>query len=330
MPLVNSQYNPKGWFKNGHFSTIYSAKVRRGPIIEFQRERLTLNDGDFLDLDWSLAQGQMAKTNVGLGTKSVVILLHGLEGNAQRSYIRGQAATLLDQGFDICAMNFRGCSGTDNLKLQSYNAGKTEDLDQVVRHIAGLNQYSRIYAAGFSLGGSLLLNYLGAKKGDYRQISKAAAVSTPLDLSASIERLSKWDNRAYQWVFLSTLKVKYRAKQRAFPQDLSVDAPRAMTSIKDFDNLYTAPVHGYFNAEDYYHKNSPITTLGTIEQPVLVLNALNDSFLSEACLPKALAQSSKNIYLETPKYGGHVGFYRSKGPYYNETRVSEFFTAQTA
>ena len=325
MPLINPQYHPKGWFKNGHFSTIYSAKIRRGPILEFQRDRLTLSDGDFLDLDWSLT-----KTDVHQDKKYVVILLHGLEGNAQRSYMRGQAATLLAQGFDVCAMNFRGCSGTDNLKLQSYNAGKTEDLDEVVTHIAKLNRYSQIYAVGFSLGGSLLLNYLGNKIGGYRQIHKAAAVSTPLDLSASIQRLSHWDNRAYQWVFLSTLKTKYRQKQRAYPLDLSLDAPRAMTSLKDFDNLYTAPVHGYFNAEDYYQKNSPINTLESVEQQVLVLNALNDSFLSEFCLPTSLAQSSKNIYLETPKYGGHVGFYKPSGPYYNETRVSEFFTAHGA
>jgi len=325
MPLVDSQYHPKGWFKNGHFSTIYSAKVRRGPILEFQRERLTLSDGDFLDLDWSLTQAEIKAR-----AKSVVILLHGLEGNAQRSYIRGQAAPLLTQEFDICAMNLRGCSGTDNLKLQSYNAGKTEDLDQVVAHIAKLNRYSRIYAVGFSLGGSLLLNYLGLKRGEYQQIHKAAAVSTPLDLSASIERLSHWDNRAYQWVFLSTLKAKYRQKQRAYPMDLSLDAPRAMTSLKDFDNLYTAPVHGYLNAEDYYQKNSPIKTLEWVEQPVLICNAQNDSFLSQACLPTSLAQRSKNIYLETPKYGGHVGFYNPNGPYYNETRISEFFTAHGA
>jgi predicted alpha/beta-fold hydrolase len=325
MPLINPQYDPKGWFKNGHFSTIYSAKIRRGPILEFQRDRLTLSDGDFLDLDWSFA-----KTDAHERKKSVVILLHGLEGNAQRSYIRGQAATLLAQGFDVCAMNFRGCSGSDNLKLQSYNAGKTEDLDEVVTHIAQLNRYSKIYAVGFSLGGSLLLNYLGNKKGDYRQIHKAAAVSTPLDLSASIQRLSHWDNRAYQWVFLSTLKAKYRQKQRVYPMDLSLDAPRAMTSLKDFDNLYTAPVHGYVNAEDYYQKNSPVNTLESVEQPVLILNASNDSFLSELCLPISLAQRSKNIYLEAPKYGGHVGFYLPSGPYYNETRVSEFFTAHGA
>ncbi len=325
MPLVNPQYHPKGWFKNGHFSTIYSAKIRRGPVPEYRRDRLTLSDGDFLDLDWSLSN---AKDNTQ--TKSVVILLHGLEGNAQRSYMRGQAATLLAQGFDVCGMNFRGCSGTDNLKLQSYNAGKTEDLDQVVTHIAKLNRYSRIYAVGFSLGGSLLLNYLGAKKGDYQQIFKAGAVSTPLDLSASIERLSQWDNRAYQWVFLSTLKAKYRKKQRAYPMDLSADAPRAMTSLKDFDNLYTAPVHGCLNAEDYYQKNSPVNTLESVEQPVLILNALNDSFLSTTCIPVGLAQRSKNIYLEAPKYGGHVGFYEPSGPYYNEIRVRDFFSAHGA
>lgn len=325
MPLVDAQYHPKGWFKNGHFSTIYSAKIRRVPNLDFQRDRLSLSDGDFLDLDWSYA-----KNTAKQKPKSVVILLHGLEGNAQRSYVQGQAKALLDAEFDVCAMNFRGCSGEPNLKLQSYNAGKTEDLDQVVSSIIKLNRYSRIFAVGFSLGGSLLLNYLGAKKGDYQQIYGAAAVSTPLDLKGSIERLSEWDNRAYQWVFLSTLKVKYRQKQEAFPMDLSLDAPRAMKSLKDFDNLYTAPVHGYLNAEDYYQKNSPITTLQTIESPVLILNAQNDSFLSQACLPVSLAKSSKNIYLEAPKYGGHVGFYTPSGPYYNETRVSEFFTAQMA
>ena len=325
MPLVPSFYKPPLWFHNGHFSTIYSAKIRRVPNLDFQRDRLSLSDGDFLDLDWSYA-----KNTAKQKPKSVVILLHGLEGNAQRSYVQGQAKALLDAEFDVCAMNFRGCSGEPNLKLQSYNAGKTEDLDQVVSSIVKLNRYSRIFAVGFSLGGSLLLNYLGAKKGDYQQIYGAAAVSTPLDLQGSIERLSEWDNRAYQWVFLSTLKVKYRQKQEAFPMDLSLDAPRAMKSLKDFDNLYTAPVHGYLNAEDYYQKNSPITTLQTIESPVLILNAQNDSFLSQACLPVSLAKSSKNIYLEAPKYGGHVGFYTPSGPYYNETRVSEFFTAQMA
>ena len=266
---------PKDGLKTVIFQRFIRQKIRRVPNLDFQRDRLSLSDGDFLDLDWSYA-----KNTAKQKPKSVVILLHGLEGNAQRSYVQGQAKALLDAEFDVCAMNFRGCSGEPNLKLQSYNAGKTEDLDQVVSSIVKLNRYSRIFAVGFSLGGSLLLNYLGAKKGDYQQIYGAAAVSTPLDLQGSIERLSEWDNRAYQWVFLSTLKVKYRQKQEAFPMDLSLDAPRAMKSLKDFDNLYTAPVHGYLNAEDYYQKNSPITTLQTIESPVLILNAKNDSFLS--------------------------------------------------
>lgn len=325
MPLVDAQYHPKGWFKNGHFSTIYSAKIRRAPKLKSQRDRLSLDDGDFIDLDWSYSNNKS-----GERPKDVVILLHGLEGNTQRSYMRGQAAALIASGFDVCAMNFRGCSGTENLKLQSYNAGKIEDLDQVVRRVVKLNQYSRIYAVGFSLGGSLLLNYLGTKQGDYQHIYAAAAVSTPLDLSASIRRLARWDNQAYQWVFLSTLKSKYRQKQKAYPLKLSFDAPRAMKSLKDFDNLYTAPVHGYLNAEDYYSKNSPINTLEHIETPTLILNAQNDSFLSEACLPISIAQSSKIIYLEAPKYGGHVGFHDPSGLYYNETRISEFFKALSA
>ena len=319
MPLVPSDYYPKNWFKNGHFSTIFSAKFRFNAAVKFKRQRLELSDGDFIDLDWSYAREMGHEPN-----HHVVILLHGLEGNAQRSYIRGQAQQLLAIGFDVCAMNFRGCSGVPNRMLQSYNAGQTQDLDQVIIHVSHLYQYQRIFAVGFSLGGSLLLNYLGQKIGQHNKIFAAAVVSTPLDLSASIQRLSSWDNRLYQWVFLSTLKKKYREKQRQFPMALSLDAPKAMRTLKDFDNLYTAPVHGYLNAEDYYNKNSPIKHLERINIPLKILNALNDTFLSKTCIPIDLAQRSKNIYLEAPKHGGHVGFCNPKGAYYNEKRIVQF------
>jgi len=319
MPLIPSYYYPKNLFKNGHFSTIYSAKFRLIAPITYHRKRLKLNDGDFLDLDWSYAAEMGRQT-----TQNVVLLLHGLEGNAQRSYMRGQASELLTFGFDVCAMNFRGCSGVPNRMVQSYNVGQTEDLDQVISHIVQTKGYNKIFTVGFSMGGSLLLNYLGKRIGLYQKIFAAAVVSTPLDLKASIQRLSNGDNRLYQWVFLSTLKKKYRQKQRQFPMDLSKYEAGTMKTLKDFDNLYTAPVHGYFNADDYYQKNSPINSLDRIAIPLMILNALNDTFLSKNCIPIDLAQRSKNIYLEAPKYGGHVGFYSPSGPYYNERQIAQF------
>ena len=317
MPHIPSSYQRKGWLKSGHLSTIYSAKLRCMAPLKYERERINLSDGDFVDLDWSFT----TKTAQG-----AVLLLHGLEGNAQRSYIVGQAHVLLAAGYDICAMNFRGCSGQMNQKVVSYNAGKIDDLDDVVRHIKRTKDYAELTAIGFSLGGSLLLNYLGKNLGAHEHIKKAVAVSTPLDLSASMQRLSQPDNRIYQIAFLQTLKQKYRQKQRQFPDDLQRNAARAIRSLKDFDDLYTAPIHGYANGQAYYTANSPIDYLDQIKCPTLILNAQNDTFLSANCLPIAFAKEAKNIYLESPKHGGHVGFYTYSNIYYNETRALDFLT----
>jgi uncharacterized protein len=317
MPHIPSSYCLKGWLKSGHLSTIYSAKLRRMPPVAYDRERIRLSDGDFIDLDWSYAP----KKTLGL-----VILLHGLEGNAQRSYVVGQAHILLAAGYDVCAMNFRGCSGQMNERLVSYNAGKIDDLEDVMRHLITTKKYTQLNAIGFSLGGSLLLNYLGKEMGHHTHINRAIAISTPLDLSASMERLAKPDNRIYQIAFLQTLKKKYRRKQRQFPKALKIHAMRSVHSLMDFDNVYTAPVHGYDSGQAYYTANSPINWLPNIKCPTLILNAQNDTFLSKECLPIVFAKAAKNIYLETPKHGGHVGFYTPSNIYYSETRALEFLT----
>lgn len=315
MPIISSSYRARGPFKNGHFSTIYSAKLR--PIIAFEqhRERIDLPDGDYIDLDLN----QSAVSN-----DRVVILLHGLEGNAQRSYIKGQARVLQEDGWDSCAMNYRGCSGQDNRLYRSYNAGATEDLEAVVNYLLEKDQYKQIALIGFSLGGNLLLKYLGEGRQIPKQISKAVAVSTPLSLKGSLEELTKWYNWVYRTTFLRRLRQKYKRKMPQFPEQMSPAELSHIRNLLEFDHLYTAKAHGYTDAWDYYNQCSSIKFLEGIQQPVLILNARNDSFLSPVCYPEEQATISSRLYLEMPTHGGHVGFVAPDNIYYSETRSRDF------
>ena len=315
MPLIKSAYNPIFPFKNGHFSTIYSSKFRPTPQLLQQRERLELLDGDFIDIDWSFSKTPSQK---------VAILLHGLEGNAQRTYIVGQAKLLNDNGWSTAAVNFRGCSGEPNLSYQSYNAGKTDDLEAVINLILNKNKYSEIALVGFSLGGNLLLKYLGERDTFPKEIKKAVSISTPVSLRGSLESLNKLSNWLYRKSFLLKLREKYKIKMKDFPEKMTVSDYKKIKSLKAFDNLYTAPAHGFKDAYDYYEKNSSLQFLPNIKIPIYVLNAENDSFLSAECYPTELASRMKNFHLEIPKYGGHVGFHQTNAQYYSEARTVAF------
>lgn len=315
MPLIQSNYKPIFPFKNGHFSTIYSAKLRPSPSLNQQRERLQLPDGDFMDIDWSFADKPSLK---------VAILLHGLEGNAQRTYMKGQAKILNQNGWDAAAVNFRGCSGEANLSYQSYNAGKTDDLEAVINSILIKDKYIEIALVGFSLGGNLLLKYLGERGSFPKEIKKAVAISTPLSLKGSLESLNEFSNWVYRNSFLINLRKKYKTKMKDFPEKMTASDYKKITSLLEFDNVYTAPAHGFKDAFDYYEKNSSLQFLPNIQIPVYILNAENDSFLSSECYPIDLVSSMKNLHLEIPKYGGHVGFHLSNKLYYSETRSLEF------
>jgi predicted alpha/beta-fold hydrolase len=315
MPLLKSNYHPPFPFKNGHFATIYSAKLRPAPNLQQQRERLRLPDADFMDIDWSFA---------GTTSRKVAILLHGLEGNSQRPYILGQAKILTQNGWDVAAVNFRGCSGEANLSYQSYNAGKTDDLEWVLHFILEKDRYSEIALLGFSLGGNLLLKYLGERNAFPKQIKKAVAISTPLSLKGSLESLNEFSNWVYRNSFLINLRKKYKTKMKDFPEKMTLSDYKKIKSLEAFDNLYTAPAHGFKNALDYYEKNSSLQFLPFIKIPVYILNAQNDSFLSSECYPTALASKMEHLFLEIPKYGGHVGFHQTNKLYYSEMRSLHF------
>lgn len=315
MPLIKSNYKPKYPFRNGHFSTVYSAKLRPSPNLVYERERLQLADADFMDIDWSFSEKPSRK---------VAILLHGLEGNAQRTYMKTQAKVLIENGWNVAAVNFRGCSGEPNLSYQSYNAGKTDDLEAVLNSILEKDQYDEIALLGFSLGGNLLLKYLGERISFPKEIKKAIAISTPLSLKGSLESLNEFQNWVYRNSFLKNLRKKYKSKMKDFPEKMSASEYRKITSLLQFDNVYTAPAHGFKDAYDYYQKNSSLQFLPNIKIPVYILNAENDSFLSSHCYPTELASKKKNIHLEIPKYGGHVGFHETNRLYYSEKRSLDF------
>ncbi len=315
MPLISSIYKPPALFRNGHISTIYSSKLRVPPKVIQSRERIFLPDGDFMDLDWSYASKE---------SRQLVVLLHGLEGNAQRTYMKGIAGHLNRKGWDTVAVNFRGCSGEPNKQFKSYTAGATDDLEMVIQHILEKDIYEKITLNGFSLGGNLMLKYLGERSSIPKEIKKAVAVSTPLSLEHSLEELNKKHNFIYSKFFLLSLKKKFKEKSMQFPDDIHPDDHKKIKSLLDFDNIYTSKAHGFVDAYDYYRKNSCLQFLPEINIPVLILNAQNDSFLSPSCYPVDLAEKQKKLFLEIPLYGGHVGFYDKNNVYYNEKRTAEF------
>jgi len=315
MPLVDSLYNPPLLFKNGHLSTIYSGLLRKVENLDQIRIRITLPDSDFLDTDWSYASAPSNK---------LVIIIHGLEGSSKRTYIKGSAKVLIRAGFDVCAINLRGCSGTVNKLFRSYHSGATEDLQAVIDHVLQLYEYHNIYLHGFSLGGNLLLKYLGEEQDIPNEIKGAIAISVPCQLADSLHQLLQFKNVLYAKRFKNNLITKLKLKQGLFPELISDTDIGNIKTLRDFDEFYTSKAHGFEDAMDYYTKSSSLQFLENIEVPTLIINALNDSFLGNECYPIDIAKQHKNLFLETPKYGGHVGFYGNNNFTYTERRTLEF------
>lgn len=317
MPLTPSSYRAPWPFANGHLATIYSALLRRVLPAPQTRERLELDDGDYLDLDWTSPQGP---------ERGILILLHGLEGHAQRPYMMGSTALFSASGFRICAVNLRGCSGTPNRLYRSYHSGATEDLAAVVHHVSRKYPDAPLFLKGFSLGGNLLLKFLGENGPLAGRIRGAVAVSAPVHLHDSLLQLNKAENALYARRFLKNLKAKLREKQKLFPDRLPDGLIRSIRSLQDFDDQYTSKAHGFRDALDYYEKCSSLPLLPNIERPTLLLNARNDSFLGRACYPEEVGMHHPHLTLEIPENGGHVGFVQRNAYYYNEVRALEFLS----
>ncbi|MBZ9729922.1 alpha/beta fold hydrolase [Salegentibacter sp. JZCK2] len=317
MPIIKSEYTASGIFKNAHVSSIYAATLRKVDFSFTAKNRIELSDGDFLDLERSFYSSKNNK---------IVILLHGLAGNANRPYMLGMAKHFQKNGWDVASMNFRSCSGEMNRLYRSYHAGATKDLEAIINHLQQENRYKEIALVGFSLGGNLMLKYLGEQNQIPSEIKSAVAVSTPCDLGASLEELDKTHNFLYSKRFIKNLKKELQLRQTHFPSEISKEEIKQCNSLLAIDELYTSRAHGFKDASDYYKKCSCIGFLPEIKTPTLLLNAQNDTFLSPNSYPIAVAKHSEFLHLEIPKHGGHVGFFQSKKPYYHEQRALEFIT----
>lgn len=319
MPVIESIYKPRFYFKNGFISTVYSGLVRR-VYLNQERERIVLPDGDFMDLDWSYSKEKSNK---------LIILLHGLEGNGQRPYMTGPAKLFNKNHIDAVCVNFRGCSGEDNLKFKSYHSGATEDLEAVIAHAISVKGYSEIYLKGISLGANMILKYLGERKQVPQEIKAAVTVSVPCYLLGAAKELLTFKNRLYHDRFLRHLMSRLKNKLKHFPNQISKHELESIKTLLDFDEIYTAKAHGFEDALDYYAKCSSLQFLPNIKVPTLIINALNDSFLSSECYPVKEAKNNSKLFLEMPAHGGHSGLIDKKNVYYNERRALEFVKQNT-
>jgi uncharacterized protein len=304
-----NRYRAPWWLPGGHLQTLYGA-LGPAPRVAWRRERWDTPDGDFIDLDW--ADG---------GAGPLVALLHGLEGGSGSHYARKLAAAAAARGWRCVVPHFRGCSGTGNRLPRAYHSGDSAEVDWILRRLRP------DFAAGVSLGGNVLLKWLG-EQGPRAMplLRRAAAVSAPIDLAASGYALGRGLNRAlYARHFLVTLKPKAIAKIAR--HGLALDAARIARarSLHEYDDLVTAPLHGFRDADDYWARASSAPWLEHIRVPTLLVNAYNDPFLPLAALQAATRSASRNVVLEFPQTGGHAAF-PGRG-HWLAHRLLEFFAA---
>jgi predicted alpha/beta-fold hydrolase len=295
MPL---RFTPARWLRNAHLQTIYGSVLASAPDISYRRERWDTPDGDFVDVDF---------VDGPPGTPWVQ-LFHGLEGSSQSPYARMLMDFVKRRGWRGSVMIFRGLSGEMNRLPRAYHSGDSDEVDWVLRKLSARVGDAPLYVAGVSLGGNALAKWLGERGADAAAIVKrAAVVSAPLDLMVAGHRLGRGLSRFYGRHFLVSLRKGALAKHERFPGIFDPEAVRRATSLYEFDNVVTAPLHGFRDAEDYWTRASSKPWLKGIRVPTLVLNARDDPFLPEDALPTE-REVSAAVKLEFPDRGGHVGF----------------------
>lgn len=303
-------YRAPRWLPGGHAQTIYPLLIRPA-LLPYHRQRWETPDGDFIDLDWypsPPADGHPFRAT------PLLVLFHGLEGSSSSHYAITVLRATAALGWDGVAVNFRGCSGEANRLPRAYHSGDSVEIDWILRRLSHLTPARRRYAVGVSLGGNALLKWLGEQgdtAGEY--LHAAAAISAPLDLAACGHHLARGFNRVYTQHFLKTLKHNAAEKLLRFPGLFDGHRMWAANTLYQFDDVVTAPLHGFNGADDYWRRASSKPWLTGIRQPTLLLNALNDPFLPATALPGA-AQVATCVRREFPCHGGHVGFVTGAPP----------------
>ena len=289
-------YKPNWLFKFKHINTCFPTLFRKIKVDYSERERLTTYDGDFIDIDW-----------IKNGNDKLVILCHGLEGSSRSKYIQAHAKYFSERNWDVIALNYRGCTVV-NLKPYAYHGGMIEDLKLIIEE-KGKN-YKEIVLGGFSLGGNMVLKYLGTEKLPDNLIC-GFAVSPPCDFMSSNKKINNPENNIYCKRFLTKLKNKCQRKYESHLEwhDLiDIEKIKKAKNIEEFDEAYTGKFFGFKGAKDYYLKVSSKQNIIDIPVPTYILMPLDDPMMGEGCYPFEESKKNKNITFETPKYGGHVGF----------------------
>ncbi len=315
--LTNALYKPRFWFKNTHINTIYAGRYRKISMPNYERERFILPDGDFVNLDWVHNQSER-----------LVIVVHGLGGHSQRHHVMGLANIFTDAQYDVLALNCRGAGDEENDSIKTYHSGASDDLRAVIQYVIDHKKYKSINLVGYSLGGNIILKYLGEQHLEVpKVIRRAAVMSVPCELSDSSQKMKSWNNKIYIWNFFKTLKPIAVAKDKRFPGHFDLKKVLAARNFEEFDEAFTAPANGFESALHYHKSCSSLYFLDKITIPTYLLQAEDDTFLSDTSIPRSLADNHPFLHLEVSKYGGHVGFARrSKADPYSwaELRLRAF------
>lgn len=312
---MDGGFQPAWWCRGPNAQTLWARLIRRAPKLSFWRERLELPDGDFLDLDW---------TENGSGP--IVMVLHGLEGSSQSPYARGMMQTIERRGWRGVVMHFRGCSGEPNRLARSYHSGDTGDLAHVIRTLQQREPRTMLGVVGFSLGGNVLLKWLG-NTGREAPVRAAVAVSVPYVLHSAADRLNGGFSRLYQWQLMRSLRLTVAEKRKRLALPIKIQDLSILKSFRDFDENITAPLHGFDSADHYYTVSSSRQYLKGIAVPTLLLHARDDPFMTEKAIPHK-NELPDSVTLEVSPYGGHVGFVSGTWPwsahYWLEERIPEY------
>lgn len=323
---VNGIFKEAWWCRGAHAQTLFGALFRAKPRINLDRKRLELPDGDFLDLDFLRASPQNGRRDVPL-----VIILHGLEGSSRAPYVQALLGSIYAAGWDSVAINMRTCSGVPNRLKQTYHSGKTEDLEWVVNDFIEKEKCGKIYLVGYSIGGNILLKWLGERGGAIpRGVQKAVAISVPYDLTVSVQLMDRgFNRRIYTHALLASLKAKIRMKEKQFPAAIRYDLAKRSATFKEFDGRVTAPLNGFRDEVDYWIKTSCKHFLESIAVPTLLIHAEDDPFFPGKLLPADVIRRSKYLKSLIVPHGGHLGFVAGRWPWkqelWIERKIMDFF-----
>ncbi len=321
----SSSFNPSWWCRGAHAQTIAGALFRPTPRLKLNRRRFETPDGDFLDVDFLVADSLNGKSQAPL-----VLILHGLEGSSKASYVLALLAALQKRGLAGAAVNMRMCSGEANRLKQTYHSGKTEDLDFLIRECLKEFPGREMYLAGYSIGGNIVLKWLGENGFEARgKVQRAAVVSVPYDLTRAVEAMDRGFNReVYTQGLLGRLKKKVEAKQKAFPDALAYGGLKGCRTFRVFDGLVTAPLNGFRNADEYWEKTSCQFFLKNVKIPTLLIHAEDDPFFPGSLIPRDEIEKSGFIKTLFVPCGGHIGFVSGAWPWQQvpwlEERILEF------